>query len=104
MKQKIGIAFVKFEMEDKRAYMFEFPANKWVKEGTTILVKDVNGIEKRAFVVDSVTFNFDYSTDVDEYNRLMMVAGIDKPTKRVIATVENIEWEDEGNDSETDKD
>lgn len=95
MKQKIGIALVKFSPEDKKAWMFEFPADSWVGEGKVVLVEDKDGHEKRATVVDSVKFNFEYESDRDEYNRLMMVVGIDKPNKRIIAEVKDMEYKEE---------
>jgi hypothetical protein len=95
MKQKIGIALVKFSPEDKKAWMFEFPADEWFNVGEVVLVEDKDGHEKRATVVDSERFSFEYESNRDEYNRLMMVAGIDEPSKRIIARVKDIKYKEE---------
>ena len=95
MKQKIGMALVKFSPEHTKAWMYEFPADGWLNAGDIVLVEDKNGLERRATVVDSMKFNFEYESDKDEYNRLMMIAGIDKPSKRIIAQVKDIKYEEE---------
>lgn len=88
MEGNIKVAIVKFALKAKKAYMFEYPSGVYLHEGDTVIVENSEGDEVEATVVDTVHFDFKYGTDEEEFNRLLMVAGVEAPLKRVLGAVE----------------
>ena len=88
MSENIRVAIVKFAPKARKAYMFEYPSGVYLEEGDTVLVENPDGDEVEATVVDTGHFNSKYETDADEFNRLLMVAGVEAPLKKVLGTVE----------------
>lgn len=86
---KIKICFVKFRPEHKKTYMFEMPYSEFLHAGDTVIVPDVENYHREATVVDTDRFQPDvYPTDKEELNRLLSVAGVELPLKRVLGVVE----------------
>lgn len=88
MEGNIRVAIVKFAPKARKAYMFEYPSGVYLEEGDTVLVEDPDGNEVEATVVDKTHFDFKYGTDANDFNRLLMVAGVEAPLKRVLGAVE----------------
>ena len=91
---KISIALVKFSEDSNKAYMFEYPNNKNLNKGDIVLVEDNETTEKKAIVVETIYLDSKYSHDTQTYNRLLMLAGIDKITKKVIARLDVFKYEE----------
>jgi len=87
MDNEIRVAIVKYAEKAKKAYMFEYGEGIYLKEGDTVIVLNANGEETEAIVVDTVTFNLKYGSDKEELNRLLMVAGVEMPFRRVVGSV-----------------
>lgn len=88
MEGNIRVAIVKFALKARKAYMFEYPSGEYLEKGDTVLVENSDGDEVEATVVDTEHFNFKYGNDESEFNRLLMVAGVEAPLKKVLGTVE----------------
>lgn len=88
MEGNIRVAIVKFAPKARKAYMFEYPSGVFLEEGDTVLVENSDGDEVEATVVDTEHFNFKYDHDESEFNRLLMVAGVEAPLKKVLGTIE----------------
>lgn len=88
MEENIKVAIVKFAPKARKAYMFEYPSGVYLDEGDTVIVKNADGDEVEATVVDTEHFNFKYGNDESEFKRLLMVAGVEAPLKKVLGTVE----------------
>ena len=103
MEDKIKVCFVKFNVEKgKKMYLFEIPTNVYLDEGDTVIVPDISGIEREATVIDTDTFTSKYESDMEEFKRLLGVAGVELPLKRVIGKVRRtyFKYEDEVKDDE----
>lgn len=87
MDNEIGVAVVKYTEKAKRAFMFEYGEGIYLKEGDTVIVPDVTGSEHEAIVIDTVSFDLRYESDKEELNRLLSVAGVELPLRRVIGKV-----------------
>lgn len=89
MEGRMKVVFVKFTPNAKKLYMFECPVKGfYVSEGDTVIVPNANGEETEATVVDVEIFDFDYSTNEDELQRLLWVAGTELPLRRAIAKID----------------
>lgn len=88
MEGNIRVAIVKFAPEARKAYMYEYPSGVFLEEGDTVLIENSDGDEIEATVVDTEHFNFKYGNDESEFKRLLMVAGVEAPLKKVRGTVE----------------
>ena len=106
MADRIQICFVKYSPSAKKAYMFEMPADKYINEGDCVMVPSADGEPSEAIVVTTQTFNFEYSTDVKEMDRLLAVSGATLPFKKVIGTVTRhyFKCEEEEVDADEDED
>ena len=104
MDNEIRLAIVKFAEKAKKAYMFEYCKHTYLNEGDTVIVLDSAGNESEATVVDTVTFNLKYESDKDELNRLLMVAGVEMPFRKVVGKVKRtyFKYEDEVSADEND--
>lgn len=91
---KISIALVKYSEDSNKAYLFEFPNNKNLNKGDIVLVEHNETTEKKAIVVETIYLDSKYSHDTQTYNRLLMLAGIDKITKKVIARLDVFKYEE----------
>lgn len=100
--EDIKVCFVKFNEKNKKMYLFEMPGNKYLDVGDTVIVPDVSGIEREAIVIDTVSFDLRYESEKEELNRLLGVAGVELPLKRVFGKVERTYYiyEDEVKDDE----
>ena len=100
MANTIQICFVKYSPMAKKAYMFEAPVDEYINEGDCVMVPSADGEPSEAIVVTTQTFNFEYSTDVREMDRLLAVSGATMPFKKVIGTVERkyFKYEEEVDD------
>ncbi len=88
MEGNIRVAIVKFAPKARKAYMFEYPSGVYLDEGDTVIVENTDGDEVEATVVDKGHFNFKFESDENEFKRLLMVAGVEAPLKKVLGTVE----------------
>lgn len=98
---KIKVCFVKFRPEHKKTYLFEMPYDDFLEKGDTVIVPDVAGDEVEATVVDTGRYDTSlYPTDRNDLNRLLSVAGVELPLKRVLGIVERtyFKYEDEVSD------
>lgn len=85
----LKICLVKYNVEkNRKAYMFEMPENSYFEDGDTVIVPDVSDSEREATVIDTVSFDLRYESDKEELNRLLSVAGVELPLKRVLGKVE----------------
>jgi hypothetical protein len=96
MSESIRIAFIKYAEKARKAYMFEYPPGVFLEEGDTVIVENSDGDEVEAIVVDTEHFNFKYTNDEADFKRLLMVAGVEAPLKRIKGTVERsyFKWKD----------
>ena len=80
--------------------MFEMPTDEFIEEGDHVIVPSADDEPSEAIVVDTGTYNFDYSSDVKEMDRLLAVSGATMPFKKVIGTVERkyFKYEEEVDD------
>ena len=84
----LKICLVKYNVEkNRKAYMFEMPEKSYFEEGDTVIVPDVSDNEREATVIDTVSFNLRYESDKEELNRLLNVAGVELPLKKVLGKV-----------------
>lgn len=95
---RIRIAFVKFNMDDKKGYLFEYPRNGYLDSGNEVIVENKQGEETTVFVETTEVFNTEYETDRDELRRLLLAAGVELPLKRVIAKVQRFNYEENENE------
>ena len=100
--ERIKVCFVRFGVRSKKIYLFEMPWDSYLDENDTVIVQDVEGNEQEGTVVDTDKFRFEYTSDQEEFNRLLGVAGVEMPLKRVIGKVERTyyEWEKENEDED----
>lgn len=85
---KLKICIAKFSETARRGYMFEMPTDEFIEEGDHVIVPSADDEPSEAIVVATGTYNFDYSSDVKEMDRLLAVSGATMPFKKVIGTVE----------------
>lgn len=85
--EKIKVAFVKFTPKARKTYLFEMPFESYLDEGETVIVPDADGNETEAVVVDTEKYEQRYSHEWDEFNRLLGVAGVELPLRKVIGKV-----------------
>lgn len=80
--------------------MFEMPTDEFIEEGDYVIVPSADDEPSEAIVVDTTTFDLNYSSDVKEMNRLLAVSGATMPFKKVIGTVERkyFKYEEEGDE------
>ena len=104
MANKIKVCIAKFSETARRAYMFEMPTDEFIEEGDHVIVPSADDEPSEAIVVATCAYNFDYSSDVKEMNRLLAVSGATMPFKKVIGTVERTyyKYEDEVSADEND--
>lgn len=88
MEKNIRVAIVKFTEKARKAYLFEYPSGVYLEEGSTVIVENSDGDEVEATVVDKDHFDFKYGSDERDFNRLLMVAGVEAPLKKILGTVE----------------
>lgn len=81
-ERRIKVAFVKFTEEAKKAYMFEY-GDAYIRDGDTVIVMDAAGNEQEATVVDTDSYDLDAVFDKKELNKLLMVAGVDMPFRKI---------------------
>lgn len=100
-ERRIKVAFVKFTKEAKKAYMFEY-RDAYIKDGDTVIVMDAAGNEKEATVIDTDSYDLDATFDKDELNRLLMVAGVVMPFRKIKGRVtrEYFDYEEEKKNEE----
>ena len=83
MPKIVGVAF------NKKGRVYNFDVNNYdLIVGDTVIVENTDGDEVEATVVDKGHFNFKFESDENEFNRLLMVAGVEAPLKKVLGTVE----------------
>lgn len=87
MSKRIKVAFVKYTEKARKAYMFEY-GDEYISEGDTVIVMDADGNEQEATVVDTDSYDLDAKFDKDELNRLLMVAGVEMPFRKIVGKVE----------------
>ena len=95
---KIKICFVKFQPQHKKTYMFEMPYGVFLNNGDTVIVPDVTGDEVEATVTGTERYDLDkYPSDKEEFERLLNVAGVELPLKKVLGTIEReyFKWEED---------
>lgn len=95
---KIKICFVKFQPQHKKTYMFEMPYGAFLNKGDTVIVPDATGDEIEATVMGTEKYDPEkYPTDREEFERLLNVAGVELPLKKVLGTVvrEYFKWEED---------
>ena len=82
--------------------MFEYPDNRYLEEGDTVLVENSDGDEVEATVVDTQLFNLKYDGDRKDLERLLMVTSQELPLKRVLGTIERTyyKWDEEETEDE----
>lgn len=88
MEGNIRVAIVRFAPKARKAYLFEYPSGVYLHEGDTVIVENPDGDEVEATVVDTDHFDSKYTNDEDDLKRLLMVAGVELPLKRIKGTVE----------------
>lgn len=81
-ERRIKVAFVKFTEEAKKAYMFEY-GDAYIRDGDTVIVMDAAGNEQEATVVDTDSYDLDAVFDKKELNKLLMVAGVNMPFRKI---------------------
>lgn len=81
-ERRIKVAFVKFTEKAKKAYMFEY-GDVYIREGDTVIVMDADGNEQEATVIDTDSYDLNAKFDKDELNRLLMVAGVVMPFRKI---------------------
>ena len=94
--ERIKVCFVRFGVRSKKIYLFEMPWDSYLSDGDTVIVPDVEGNEQEGTVVDTAKFRFEYETDQKEFNRLLGVAGVELPLKKVLGSVERTYYKWEG--------
>lgn len=101
MSERIRVAFVKFTKKARKAYMFEY-GDSYIREGDTVIVMDADGNEQEATVVDTDSYDLNATYDKEELNRLLMVAGVNMPFRKIKGKVtrEYFDYEDEVKDDE----
>ena len=98
---RIKVCFVRFTPKARKIYMFEMPNESYLEEGDTVIVPDADGKETEAIVVDTERYQQKYEHEWDEFNRLLNVAGVELPLRKVLGKVErtyykwNVTEEDE---------
>ena len=95
---KIKICFVKFQPQHKKTYMFEMPYGAFLNTGDTVIVPDVTGDEVEATVTGTERYDLDkYPSDKEDFERLLNVAGVELPLKKVLGTIEReyFKWEED---------
>lgn len=100
----LKICLVKYNVEkNRKAYMFEMPENSYFDDGDTVIVPDVSDSEREATVIDTVSFDLRYESDKEELNRLLSVAGVELPLKRILGKVERTyyNWEEDADGEES---
>ena len=102
MSERIRVAFIRFAPKAKKAYMFEYPDERYLEEGDTVLVENSDGDEVEATVVDTQLFNLKYDGDRKDLERLLMVTSQELPLKRVLGTIERtyFKWNEEETEDE----
>lgn len=81
-ERRIKVAFVKFTEKAKKAYMFEY-GDAYIREGDTVIVIDADGNEQEATVVYTDSYDLSARYDKDELNKLLMVAGVAMPFRKI---------------------
>ena len=97
--EKIKVCFVKFAPKARKIYMFEMPYERYLEEGETVIVSDADGNETEATVVDTEKYQQKYEHEWDDLKRLLNVAGVELPLRKVIGKVERTYYEWEGADN-----
>ena len=97
--EKIKVCFVKFTPKARKIYMFEMPYDSYLEEGETVIVPDADGNETEATVVDTEKYQQKYEHEWDDLKRLLNVAGVELPLRKVIGKVERTYYEWEGADN-----
>ena len=82
MSERIKVAFVKFTEKAKKAYMFEY-GDAYIRDGDTVIVIDADGNEQEATVVYTDSYDLSARYDKDELNKLLMVAGVALPFRKI---------------------
>lgn len=85
--EKIKVAFVKFTPKARKLYLFEIPFECYLEEGETVIVPDADGNETEATVVDTEKYQQKYEHEWNDFNRLLRVAGVELPLRKVIGKV-----------------
>lgn len=80
---KIRVCFVKFAPKAKKVYLFEMPIDEYLEVGTTVIVPNADGEEIEAEVVGTEKYEEKYELEWESFKRLLMVAGVELPLKRV---------------------
>lgn len=102
MSENIRVAFIKYTDKARKNYMFEYPPGEHLEEGDAVIVENSDGDEVEATVVDTEHFDFRYPNDEHTFKRLLMVAGVELPLKRIKGTVERsyFKWNDKEDEGE----
>lgn len=95
----IKVCFVKFAPKARKIYMFEMPSDSYLEEGETVIVPDADGNETEATVVDTEKYQQKYEHEWDDLKRLLNVAGVELPLRKVIGKVKRTYYEWEGADN-----
>ena len=100
--ERIKVAFIRFGCKSKKIYLFEMPWDQYLHDEDTVIVPDVEGNEQEGTVIDTEKFDFKYESEQKEFNRLLGVAGVELPLKRVLGVVERTYYDWEGAENEDD--
>lgn len=100
--EKIKVCFVKFAPKARKIYMFEMPYERYLEEGETVIVPDADGNETEATVVDTEKYQQKYEHEWDDLKRLLNVAGVELPLRKVIGKVERTyyKWDETEDEDE----
>lgn len=100
----IKLAFIRFGAKAKKAYIFEYDKNIFLNEGDTVIVINSDGDEIEATVVETEGYDLTSHFDKEELNRLLLVAGVGMPFKKIKGKVtrEYFKYEDEVSADEND--
>lgn len=86
--ERIKVCFVKFTEKARKIYMFEMPSDSYLAKGETVIVPDADGNETEATVVDTEKYQQKYEHEWDDLKRLLNVAGVELPLRKVLGKVE----------------
>lgn len=84
---EIKVCFVKFAPKAKKVYLYEMPIDEYLDDGSTVIVTSADGEDIEAEVVDTEKYEEKYELEWESFKRLLMVAGVELPLKRVLGKV-----------------
>lgn len=100
--EKIKVAFVKFAPKARKTYLFEMPFDSYLEGGDTVIVPNADGEETEAVVVDTERYQKKYN-EWNDFIRLLGVAGVELPLKKVLGEVKRIYYSYKEDNNEDDE-